>query len=91
MLFVHMLLFECPGCGGPIATMLNCEHGSVEETDKQEIRLRCGSCDSTRRFIGLLAKRHFVIEWEFGPRIAGAVTMKKISAFAIPKRLQARG
>jgi hypothetical protein len=66
LFFVHMLLFECPGCGSPVATTLNSERRSLEETDKRGMTLRCGSCDQAGRFLGLAAKRHFVVEWEPG-------------------------
>jgi hypothetical protein len=64
--FVHMLLFECPGCGAAIATTLTSEHGSPEEADREEIALRC-ECDWTGQVLGFAAKRHFVIDWEQAP------------------------
>jgi hypothetical protein len=68
--FVHMLLFECPRCGGAIATTVTSEHGSPEETDKGEIALRC-TCKWSGQSLGLTAKRHFVIDWEQGPAESG--------------------
>jgi hypothetical protein len=65
--FVHMLLFECPRCGGGIAIAFHSEQSSPEETDEQEITLRC-PCQWNGRSLGLTAKRHFVIEWEQGPQ-----------------------
>jgi hypothetical protein len=66
--FVHMLLFECPRCGGAIATTVTSEQDGLEEIDTQEITLRC-PCDWRGQFLGLVAKRHVVIDWQQGPSV----------------------
>jgi len=62
-LFVHVLLFQCPSCGGPIATALARPHTNLEQVDSCQFELRC-DCGWKGNGIGVTARRHLVEAWE---------------------------
>jgi hypothetical protein len=60
--FVHILLFQCPGCGKPIPSAVVTSERNPEETDVRSFDLRC-DCGWIGTQLGGLAKRHWVEEW----------------------------
>jgi hypothetical protein len=60
--FVHVLLFECPSCGAPIASAIATGERNPEEADARSFVLHC-SCGWTGIQMGLQAKRHWVETW----------------------------
>lgn len=60
--FVHILLFQCPGCGRPISSAVATNERNPEETDACSFDLRC-DCGWIGTQLGLLAKRHLVEVW----------------------------
>jgi len=61
--FVHMLLFQCPQCGEPIAVAKSTPHRSLEKVDAAEMELTC-NCLWTGKILGMEAKRHIVLNWD---------------------------
>jgi hypothetical protein len=70
--FVHMLLFQCPQCGEPIAAAKSTLHRSLENVDASEMELTC-NCLWTGKILGMEAKRHIILNWD------GEVTKDPIS------------
>jgi len=62
-MFVHVLLFECPQCGGPIESSVTSPNGNPEEIDAREFELRC-QCNWTGKSHGFGAKRRVMIPWD---------------------------
>ena len=60
--FVHVLLFQCPVCGGPMSSAVaSCER-NPEGIDARSFALDCG-CGWVGAQMGLLAKRRWVEGW----------------------------
>jgi hypothetical protein len=62
-LFVHVLLFECSGCGGPILTAILSDAKNLECIDALSIALRC-PCNCLGNQLGVSAKAHWIEPWE---------------------------
>jgi hypothetical protein len=60
--FVHVLLFECSQCGGPLPSAVVNGHRNVEEVDGGSVELKC-SCGWSGRALGVEARRHWVHGW----------------------------
>ena len=60
--FVHILLFACPSCTGPISSAVATSERNPEETDARSFVLDC-NCGWEGTQMGLLAKRHWVEAW----------------------------
>lgn len=61
--YVHVLLFECRTCEGPIASAIASHNRSVEEIDSRRIALQC-SCGWSAEVLGTEAKNHLVESWQ---------------------------
>jgi hypothetical protein len=61
--FLHVLLFQCPQCDEPIATVKSTMHRSLEKIDASEMELTC-NCLWTGKILGMEAKRHIVLNWD---------------------------
>lgn len=60
--FVHILLFRCPECSGPISTAVPAVERNLEQTDSRSFPTRCG-CGWAGNHDGTDAKRHWVESW----------------------------
>lgn len=60
--FVHVLLFECPRCGGPIATTKTTDERNLEEVDEGSFACQC-FCGWNGTIGGLKARKHWVEPW----------------------------
>jgi len=65
---VHVLLFKCSQCGGPLSATVVNHTSSVEQIDERAINVRCPSCKWTDTLVGTEAKRHWVAPWESDAR-----------------------
>ena len=61
--FVHVLLFECPKCGCPVACALASNESNLEEIDSRKVNVKC-ACTWEGKPLGVTAKRHLVINWQ---------------------------
>lgn len=64
--FVHVLLFRCPQCNGPISTAVPTDERNMEQTDSTSFSTNCGGCGWTGSHNGIEAKRHWVEPWGLG-------------------------
>jgi hypothetical protein len=64
--FVHVLLFECMGCGLPVVNAVKTESKNLEEIDLDFHKVVCG-CGWSGEASGLEAKRHWVELWKATP------------------------
>ena len=64
-MFVHVLLFECPNSGDPIAAHLIARDANMEIVDASNFDLKCG-CNWTGQQLGIRARRHWVEPWSAG-------------------------
>jgi hypothetical protein len=62
--YVHTLLFRCPDCDSPIAISCVNEGRNLEATDGESLRIFCTSCYNSSYVIGLMAKKHYVENWQ---------------------------
>ena len=60
--FVHILLFQCPGCRNPVSSTVTTSERNPEETDARSFVLNC-SCGWMGTQMGLNARRHWVEIW----------------------------
>ncbi len=60
--FVHILLFQCPACIGPLSSAIATSERNLEQTDARPFALQCG-CGWEGTQIGSLARRHWVEDW----------------------------
>jgi hypothetical protein len=60
--FVHVLLFECSGCGSPIASAVASGSRNVEEVDANPVDLSC-RCGWSGTALGIEARKHWVHNW----------------------------
>jgi hypothetical protein len=63
--YVHVLLFECQGCGCPVPSAITSEHRNVEDADTRALKLKC-SCGWSGQLSGTDARRHWVEQWHSG-------------------------
>ena len=61
--FVHILLFRCLDCGGPISWAVSATERNLERTDALSFVMRC-ACGWSGSQNGLHAKRHWVESWD---------------------------
>jgi hypothetical protein len=67
--FAHVLLFACPRCDRPIASVRLSAAKDLKATDAVEFMLRC-QCGWTGHIVGARAGKHWVEPW--GVRAVGA-------------------
>jgi hypothetical protein len=60
--YVHLLLFRCAECDGPIALSIMREELTLEGVDGKVFDLNC-KCGSSRARFGVEASRHWVVLW----------------------------
>jgi hypothetical protein len=60
--FAHVLLFECPNCGRPLATACNATNSNLEAADGHYFQPHC-HCGWTGTAVGLEAIKHWVEPW----------------------------
>lgn len=60
--FVHVLLFACPECAGPIVATERASERNLEEVDESSFPCRC-FCGWNGTVGGLRARRHWVEPW----------------------------
>ena len=61
--FVHVLLFDCLQCGGPILTAVLSDTKNLEYVDALLLELRC-PCNWLGNQIGVNAKTHWIEPWD---------------------------
>jgi len=61
---VHVLLFECPGCGCPVPSAITNNEKNLENVDARNVTLDCHNCYWSGASLGLNAKHHLVVEWK---------------------------
>lgn len=61
--FVHVLLFRCPRCSGPISAAVSTCERNLEQTDGRSFSTQCG-CGWSGNRDGVDAKRHWVEPWD---------------------------
>jgi hypothetical protein len=73
--FAHVMLFQCPQCGRPLASACASTEQSLEGADAHWFNPRC-HCGWTGSVIGMTAVKHWVESWErtapVGPHVAGS-------------------
>lgn len=62
-LFVHIFLFRCPRCSGPIPAAVRAGERNMEQTDGTSFKTNC-NCGWAGNHQGVEAKRHWVEAWE---------------------------
>ena len=72
--FVHVFLFECGGCGNPLAAACVSAAQNIEQIDTRCFSLKCSVCGWSGEPAGAAAKKRWVDSWEpenpqFGSRI----------------------
>ena len=60
--YLHLLLFECTQCRGPIVTFAVTEFRNPESSDATSFRLTC-KCSWEGERMGATARRHYVERW----------------------------
>lgn len=60
--FVHILLFECSRCAGPVPAAVASDHKSMEHVDSRFVELAC-TCGWSAKVPATDAKRHWVDSW----------------------------
>jgi hypothetical protein len=66
--YVHVLLFACPNCEGPIAISRVSDQRNLELIDEARLMLRCVHCEKACEAIAVTAKRHYVDDWPLEDR-----------------------
>jgi hypothetical protein len=61
--FVHVLLFECVRCGGPVPLAATSDAKNLEELQSRTLDLHCITCGWSGMSDGFAAKRHWVDKW----------------------------
>lgn len=70
--FAHVLLFECPQCGRPLASACASTKKNLEDADAHWFNPHC-HCGWTGDVIGVTAQRHWVESWEGNAPIGESV------------------
>jgi predicted RNA-binding Zn-ribbon protein involved in translation (DUF1610 family) len=60
--YVHVLLFQCPRCGEPVASARVTASRNIEEVDGDTASYSC-KCGHSGALLGLHARQHWVEEW----------------------------
>jgi hypothetical protein len=60
--FLHVLVFECPRCFGPVCLPTLHSAANLESVDAERYNLRC-SCGWNGNLPGIQARKHFVDSW----------------------------
>jgi len=61
--FAHVLLFRCPRCYAPFASICSGFDGNLEPADAQVFHQRC-DCGWNGDLAGFTAVRHWVAPWD---------------------------
>jgi hypothetical protein len=76
--FVHVFLFQCGGCGAPVATASASGARNLEQTDAQFFAIKCELCGWSGKAMGTAARRHWVDFWDTdGHASAGSSSMSR--------------
>jgi len=70
--FAHVLLFDCPQCGRPLASACASTKKNLEDADAHWFNPHC-HCGWTGDVIGIIALRHWVEPWKIKAPIGSAV------------------
>jgi len=70
--FAHVLLFDCPQCGRPMASACASTKKSLEDADAHWFNPHC-HCGWTGDVTGIVALRHWVEPWKVKVPIGSAV------------------
>lgn len=68
--YVHTLLFDCPNCNRPVAFAIVSDEQNFESTDAKKYHVQCHHCLKETEFVGVMAKRHWVVDWSTSQRPA---------------------
>ena len=66
--YVHVLLFECSQCDGPVTSAQVSEERSLEKVDGQPAPCQCNSCGWSGSLVGLHSRQHWVEPWNGGAK-----------------------
>lgn len=61
--FVHVLLFKCPHCEKPTASVLPSSERTLEKVDGASFPVQC-FCGWSGNLLGIEARKHWVEAWE---------------------------
>lgn len=61
--FVHLLLFRCPGCARPIPAAITSDQGNLEQIDAMPVVIQC-NCNWKGSPMVASARKHLVEPWE---------------------------
>jgi hypothetical protein len=60
--FVHVLLFQCGGCGGPIPVAVASGEQNAEQVDAGTLAVGC-NCGWSGTVTGVTARRRWTLAW----------------------------